>query len=437
MRWGWISAGLLLGLSLGGNAFAAGLPDWLSLHAQSTFVLQYHPQFRSPYQGANSLKPQSVGAETFDATLFAGIRLWHGASLYVNPEIDQGFGLSNTLGTAGFLSGEAYKVGDTNPYFRLQRLFIRQSIDLGGAGQKIDDDANQFGGTRSANNLVLTAGKFSVGDVFDTNQYAHDPRGDFLNWALLDAGAFDYAADAWGYASGVAIEWTQGWWTLRFGAFNLSKQPNGKVLESAFGQFETVGEAEERHTLFGHDGKVKLLGFINRGRMGSYDDALALANATGAPPDTSLVRRYASRPGGEVNIEQGISDNLGVFLRASVNDGSKEAYEFTEINRSVSAGVSLKGASWGRPDDTIALGAVVNGLSPDARSYFAAGGMGILIGDGRLPHYGTEDIVEAYYSARVTGWLSLSADYQLIEDPAYNRDRGPVSALALRLHAQI
>jgi high affinity Mn2+ porin len=284
---------------------------------------------------------------------------------------------------------------------------------------------------------VLTAGKFSVGDVFDTNQYVHDPRGDFLNWALLDAGAFDYAADAWGYASGVAVEWTQDWWTLRFGTFNLSKQPNGTVLETTFRQFEMVGEVEERHTLFGRDGKVKLLGFVNRGRMGSYDDAVALASATGTLPDTSLVRRYASRPGGEINIEQGISDNLGVFLRASANDGSKEAYEFTEINKSISAGLSLKGSSWGRPDDALALGGVVNGLSQDARGYFGAGGMGILIGDGRLPHYGTEDILEAYYSASLTKWLSVSADYQFIEDPAYNRDRGPVSAVALRLHAQI
>lgn len=429
--------GLFLGLLLCGAARADDLPDWVSLHAQSTFVVQYHPRFHSPYQGANSLTPQNVGDETFDATLFAGVRLWQGAALYVNPEIDQGFGLSDTLGAAGFLSGEAYKVGDTNPYFRLQRLFIRQSIDLGGDAQNIDDAANQFGDTRGANNLILTVGKFSVGDVFDTNQYAHDPRGDFLNWALLDAGAFDYAADAWGYASGAAVEWTQGWWTLRLGAFNLSKEPNGKVLETTFRQFELTGEAEERHTLFGHDGKVKLLGFINRGRMGSYDDAVALGAATASIPNTALVRRYASRPGGEINIEQGITDDLGAFMRASLNDGSKEAYEFTEINKSISAGLSLKGTSWSRADDTVGIAGVVNGLSEDARGYFAAGGLGILIGDGRLPHYGTEDIVEAYYSAGLTRWLSLSADYQFIENPAYNRDRGPVSAVALRFHAQI
>jgi len=448
---------VLCALSCTGFARADDLPDWLSLHAQSTFVVQYHPHFRSPYQGANSLKPQSVGDETFDATLFAGVRLWPGAAVYVNPEIDQGFGLSNTLGVAGFLSGEAYKVGDTNPYFRLQRLFFRQKIHFGGYSPAVDDDVNQVaepasGGdmavldegdgsatapAQAEDELVLTVGKFSVGDVFDTNKYAHDPRGDFLNWALLDAGAFDYAADAWGYASGAAVEWTQDWWTLRLGAFNLSKEPNGTVLEKTFGQFELTGEAEERHMLFGRAGKVKLLGFVNRGRMGGYDDAVAFGIATASTPDTALVRRYASRPGGEINVEQGITDDLGVFLRASINDGSKEAYEFTEINRSLSAGLSLKGTSWGRTDDTIGIAGDVNGLSQAARNYFAAGGLGILIGDGRLPRYGTEDIFEAYYSAGLTQWLSVSADYQFVANPAYNRDRGPVSAMALRIHAQI
>jgi high affinity Mn2+ porin len=423
-------------LALGTSARADELPDWLNLHVQATFVDQYHPAFRSPYQGANSLAPQSVGDETFDATLFLGIRLWHGGVLYANPEIDQGFGLSDTLGVAGFPSGEAYKVGAVDPYYRLQRLFFRQAFDLGGESKPIDSDANQAADTRTADNLVFTVGKFSVGDVFDTNSYAHDPRGDFLNWSVIDAGAFDYAADSWGYASGAAVEWTQGWWTLRAGLFNLSKVPNGKVLDTGFRQFEAVGEGEARYTLFGEDGKLKLLAFLNRGRMGSYQDALALAAATHTAPDTALVRRYASKAGGEINLEQGLTDTLGLFLRASANDGSEEAYEFTEINRSLSLGLSLKGTDWSRPKDTAALALVVNGLSQDARDYFAAGGMGILIGDGRLPHYGSEDIAELSYTAQLRDWFAVTGDYQLILNPAYNRDRGPVSVFAVRVHTQ-
>jgi high affinity Mn2+ porin len=408
--------------------------DW-SLHGQVTLVEQYHPAFKSPYRGANSLDPGSRGDETADATLFAGVRLWDGGEAYINPEIDQGFGLSNTLGAAGFPSGEAYKVGDSTPYFRLQRLFFRQTFDLGGDAENIESDANQLAGTRRADNLVITAGKFSVTDIFDANAYAHDPKNDFLNWSIIDSGAFDYAADAWGYSYGVAAEWTQAWWTLRAGLFDLSRVPNTTALVRGFGQYELVAEAEARHNWWGEPGKVKLLGFINRGRMGSYGDAVALALATHAIPSTALVRKSASRPGAALNLEQQITDNLGVFLRASLNDGNEEAYEFTEINRSLALGLSLTGAVWGRPSDTMGVAGVVNALSASARNYFAAGGMGILIGDGQLPHYGTENIGEAYYSAQLTDWLAAGGDYQLIVNPAYSRDRGPVSVLSVRMHA--
>jgi high affinity Mn2+ porin len=197
-----------------------------------------------------------------------------------------------------------------------------------------------------------------------------------------------------------------------------------------------VGEAEARYNLRGGDGKVKLLAFLNRGRMGSYADALQLARSTATIPDTSLVRRYASKPGFALNVEQQIAAEIGAFARLSFNDGGEEAYEFTEINRSLAAGLSLKGTEWKRPQDTVGAAFVVDALSNHARDYFAAGGLGILIGDGQLPHYGYEHILETYYNATVTDWLTLAADYQFIANPAYNRDRGPVSVLGLRLHAQ-
>jgi len=414
---------------------AMGDERW-SLHGQMTFVDQYHPAFKSAYRGANSLDPGSRGNETFDLTLFAGLRLWDGGEVFANPEIDQGFGLSNTLGVAGYPSGEAYKVGKAVPYFRLQRLFLRQTFDLGGAMEAVADAANQMDGSRSADTLVLTAGKISPTDIFDVNKYAHDPKSDFLNWSLIDAGAFDYAADAWGYSYGVTAEWTQNWWTLRTGLFNLSRVPNTTELERDFSQFELVTELEMRHTLFGQPGTVKLLGFVNRGNFGGYLDAVRLAQATQTVPDTSLVRRYTSRPGLSMNIEQQLGENLGGFARISLNDGSKEADEFTEINRSFAIGLSLKGTDWGRPDDAWGLGAVVNALSKPARVYFAAGGMGILIGDGQLPRYGTENIAETYYSLALRDGVAASLDYQLVVNPAYSRDRGPVSAMGIRLHGQ-
>jgi high affinity Mn2+ porin len=169
------------------------LPERWNLHGQFTLVKQYHPSFTSPYEGPNSLNSARNGEETTDLTLFAGIRLWNGGAFYV---LDEGFGLSNTLGIAGFPSGEAYKVGKSKPYSRLHRAFLRQVFDLGGASQTIDPSANEVGGVRSADNVTLTVGKFSAVDIFDTNSYAHDPRGDFLNWSVVDAAAFDYAADA-------------------------------------------------------------------------------------------------------------------------------------------------------------------------------------------------------------------------------------------------
>jgi len=420
------------------SAFFAAVPaaaetETWSLHAQTTFVEQFHPGFRSLYRGPNSMDPAARGNETFDATIFAGVRLWEGGELYANPEIDQGFGLSNTLGVAGYVSGEAYKVGKAVPYGRLQRLFFRQTFDLGGESENVDAGPNQLASTRSHDNLVLTFGKFSVGDVFDGNAYAHDQRADFLNWSIIDSGAFDYAADAWGYTYGATAELSQGRWTFRAGLFDLSRVPNTTQLQRGLAQFEIVGEVEERHTLLGAPGKLKLLGFLNRGRMGDYNEAVAV----GAPPKMDTVRKYASRPGVALNLEQQISDDVGLFSRLSWNDGSKEAYEFSEINRSIALGLSLKGAGWGRPSDVIGVAGVVNGISAAAQRYLAAGGMGILIGDGSLVHYGSEDILEAYYSAALTDWLTASADYQFVANPAYNRDRGPISVLGLRLHAQI
>ncbi len=432
-----VSVTALFAVSAPLRAEDAVSPETWSLHWQSTFVDQYHPAFRSAYRSDNSLDPGSRGNETFDATLFAGLRLWQGGEIYANPEIDQGFGLSNTLGLAGFSSGEAYKVGKATPYLRLQRVFFRQTFDLGGDTQTVDAAANQLGGTRSADNLIITAGKFSVGDVFDANSYAHDQRQDFLNWAVIDSGAFDYAADAWGYTYGLTVELTEGQWTLRSGLFDLSRVPNSTQLQRGFGQFEVVGEIERRSTLFGREGKIKLLGYLNQGRMGRYDDAVQAAKTTGGAPQIAPVRRDASKVGYGLNLEQPVSDSLGVFARLSASDGSKEAYEFTEINWSAVAGLSLKGTAWGRTQDTVGLALVVNGLSKPGQRYLAAGGMGILIGDGQLTDYGAEKIAELYYTAPVTDWLFATGDYQFAVNPAYNGARGPVSILALRLHAAL
>jgi high affinity Mn2+ porin len=404
-------------------------------YVQATNVTQWHPGFNAPYSGTNSLDPHFNNSETTDLTLFAGARPWAGGEVWINPEIDQGFGLSDTVGIAGFPSGEAYKVGANTPYLRLPRAFVRQTFNLGGEGQAVEPGINQLSQTRTPDNVTITAGKFSVTDIFDVNTYAHDPRADFLNWSIVDAGAFDYAADSWAYTYGAAVEWSQGRWTSRVGVFDLSKVENGKTLDPHFRQFEVVGELEERHRWQGHDGKFKILGFLNRGRMADYEDAVKFAEINGGVPDVSQVRRYNSRPGGAINFEQEITSDLGFFARASRNDGSKETFEFTDINRSISAGVSLRGDRWDRHDDTVGVAVVDNQLSRQARDYFVAGGLGLLIGDGAL-NYGNERIGEIFYSTHPTKHLTLTADYQYVDNPAYNRDRGPVSVFGVRVHVE-
>jgi high affinity Mn2+ porin len=424
---------LLLCLLLPGPAFAEGQENW-ALHGQATFVEQFHPAFHAPFSGPSSMFGGAQGRETLDITLYAGLSPWEGGEAWADMEMDQGFGLSNTLGAAAFPSAEAYKVGKSAPYGRLQRLFFRQTFNLGGEQEDIEGEANQLAGVRASDNLILTGGKLSVTDIFDTNSYAHDARGDFLNWAIVDAGAFDYAADAWGYSYGMAAEWSFDTWTLRGGLFDLSRVPNTTQLETDFSQFELVGELERRVALWGHGGKIKLLGFLNRGRMGAYKDAVALAGLNHLPADTSLVRRYRSRPGASLNLEQGITDSLGVFLRASLNDGSQETYEFTDMHQSVSTGFSLKGTAWGRGDDTAGLAFETSAISKAAQVYLAAGGSGLLIGDGRLTRYRDEAVMEASYDTQLFKGVHAALDYQLIAGPAYNADRGPISVLSLRLH---
>jgi high affinity Mn2+ porin len=420
----------------------AQLADIVAFHEQATFADQGYPSFRSPYAGTNSLSGGGQNRETFDLTLFAGVRLWQGAEFWANPEIDQGFGLNNTHGAAGFLSGESYKLGSADPYARIQRAFLRQTINLGGDTEKVAADINQFAGSRSSDRLVLTVGRFAVNDIFDTNKYANNPKTDFLNWSLINAGTFDYAGDGWGYTYGAAAEWYQGRWTLRAGVFDLSATPAGGIsptsdgLDSSFQQFQMVAEIEERHELWGQPGKIKLTGFLSRGNAGQFSDAVALAQATGLPADINAVRSYTSRPGVSVNLEQQVTDSLGVFARAGWADGNIEPWDFTDIDRTISGGISLSGKSWGRPDDTVGVAGVINGITSVHVAFLNAGGLGILIGDGQLTNYGLEKIFEAYYSYALTPSSRLSLDYQFVSNPGYNADRGPVNAFAARYHWQ-
>ena len=419
------------GLARADDTASDGPVAW---HWQSTLMGQETDRFHSPYAGANSLRPDPGGRETYDLTGYIGVRAWSGGEVWVDPEIDQGFGLSNTSGVAGFPSGEAYKIGKTNPYLRLQRVFVRQTFDLGGDSSTVDPDQNVFGGKQSADRIVVWVGKFGVTDIFDGSVSAHDPRNDFMNWSIIDTGSFDYAADAWGYTWGAATEVYKGPYALRVGLFDMSNVPNSAHLDS-FHQVQWIVELEDRFKLYGRDGALRLTSFLNRARMASFNATLE-ATPAGDVPNVADDRHYRSRAGVAMSGDQAITGSLSAFVRAGASDGHFETYEFTDIDSTVAGGLSLKGKAWRRGDDTLGLALVRNDISKSHEAYLAAGGLGPLIGDGQLPHKAREHIVETYYSFAVTKHIKATADYQYVKNPAYNVDRGPVSILGARLHVQ-
>jgi high affinity Mn2+ porin len=407
--------------------------DW-SLHGQATEIVQGYPSFPSAYSGSNSLTSDARRSNTTTATLFLGRRLWEGAAVYYDRELYEGKGFDNTLGMAGFPNGEANKAGTWGIKTNNARFFLRQVIGLGGPQEQIAADQNQLAGKEDISRFTITAGKFAATDIFDNNSYSHDARTQFLNWATIDSGAWDNPANSRGYTDGVAIEFNQEKWALRYGIFmepSVANQSN--LVFHGLNNAGQVAELEERYSIADKPGKTRFLLFLNTNRE-AY-----LSNVLGAPDvNTALLaaRHWGDiKYGFAVNAEQQLNDSVGAFARLSWNDGITEEWMFTEIDESATAGVSINGKSWGRPDDTWGIAGIVNGLSPDERKFFEQGGYGILIGDGNLS-YSPETIFETYYAYKLTSFATLSPDYQFVLNPAYNTARGPVNIFAARLHLE-
>ena len=403
-----------------------------SLHGQTTFIEQAHPGFSAAYSGSNSLDPSGEEKHTFSLTVFLGHALWRGAALYYDPEVTMGQGLSGTVGIAAFPNGEGTRASSNAPEYDTARLFIRQVINLGGAASRVDDDQNQVAQTQDSERLTLTLGKLSATDIFDNSAYSHDPRTQFLNWALVDDGAWDYPADSKGYTGGFTAEWTQASHTLRYGIFMEPRVANELPLDSRVGKAHGQAlEWEERYAAGGRSGALRALAFWNRAHMGLYQAAIEGRG----PPDVTLSRAYRSKAGAGLEWEQELADGLGVFARAGFNDGRTETWAYTEIDRALSAGAAADGGRWGRPGDALGLAVLASGLSSQHRAYLADGGYGFILGDGRLD-YAPEEILEAYYLWQPAKWLAITPDYQFIRNPGYNRDRGPVSVFGIRVHAE-
>jgi high affinity Mn2+ porin len=407
--------------------------DRWEIHGQTTFLPQGYPSFRAPYSGPNSLTPASQLQETWSNSLYLNARLWQGGEVYFNPELLQGFGLNDTVGAAGFPSGEAQKSNFPYPHYNTSRLFLRQTFGLGGEQEELASGPMQLAEKVDVSRLTLQAGKFAVLDVFDGNAYAKDTRKDFMNWSMWAPGAFDYAADKLGLTYGATAELNQKQWALRGGYFLIDAVSNSNNFDTrVFQRGEYVVELETRYQLFSQPGKLRTIAWLNSVYAGSYRETL---DNPALNLDISQTRTGRIKYGYVVNIEQALTDEIGFFSRWSWNDGKNEIMAFTDIDASLSLGLSIKGAKWGRPDDVIGIGGAINALSQDHRDFIAAGGLGPLIGDGML-NYRRERVFESYYAFALNKAFTMTADYQLITNPAYNADRGPVHVFSGRLHGE-
>jgi len=413
-------------------------PNW-EIHGQTTYIQQGYPAFRSPYLGENSFTPWAQTRATWTASAFLGLKLWDGGELYYNPELLQGFGLHNTTGAAGFPNGEAQKSNFPYPRYSTSRLFLRQTFGLGGEQETVESDYGQMAGKRDVSRVTVQVGRFPVHDIFDTNAYSMDPREDFMNWSIWAAGAFDYPADKIGLGYGAVAELNEKYWALRVGYFLAANEPNGNEFDmELFRRGAYVAELETRYSLLSRPGKFRVGIWADTYFSGSYSEAvdLTLLNPGLDPTDAiRLTRTGRTKYGYYLNFEQAVTDDIGVFGRWSWNNGKNEIQAFTDIDSSLSVGTSIKGTAWSRPDDKVGLAGAINGLSTDHRNYLAAGGLGILIGDGRL-NYRPEKIIETFYAMNVINGVMLTFDYQFITDLAHNADRGPVSIFTARLHGE-
>lgn len=429
---------LLLFYNSTGYAQDALLKDsgW-NFHFQFTGIIQYNPSFQAPYSGQNSFLPEKAHAFSVTTTAYIGRKLWQGAAIYFDPEMAGGTGLSSTLGIAGFPNGETFRIGAAQPVVYVARLFLRQQITLDkNHFDTLADGINQLKEVVSRKRLTINFGKFGMADYFDQNAVSHDPRTDFMNWSLMNNGAYDYAANTRGYTVGLIAEYFTPGWVLRAGTSLEPVYANGPTLN--FDWFKTNSETFEvqKDYLFrGLPGTARLLFYYNTSKAPAYQTVI---NEDLNGTDTTLDVIYGTAYGGKkygfgINLSQVFSKKLSSFFRLGWNDGKTATWAFAEIDNSVSLGFRYYGIGKGRMADNIGLAFVSNGISSGHRDFLNIGGYGFMIGDSKLPHYTRENIFELFYEVKLFEQLYGTLDYQFVSNPAYNHDRGPVSLLAARV----
>ncbi len=415
-----------------------------SVHYQLTIISMSHPGFHADYSGRNSLVDTAEnGLTSLTTTAYIGRSLWKGAHIYFNPEVAGGKGFSGTTGMAAFPNGEIYRVGNPTPTLYVARAYLQQDIPLGHHGYtKVEDDVNQVEGMVPDSRITLSAGKFSLDDFYDDNAFSHDARSQFMNWALMSNGAWDYPANVRGYTLGLVAELIKPSWAVRMSMVQEPNMANGPDLDpEIFKAYGLTAEGEKSWHIGGLAGTARLLLTLDKSRAPTYKEAITAAKEG----DSTLVYVlegsvkgqyfHGYKYGAGLSVEQNLSDIVGVFLRAGWNDGKTGTWAFTEIDQTLSGGVQVTGKKWKRPDDVVGGAFVISGLSADHRSFLEQGFYGYIIGDGAL-NYGHEGVLEFYYKARLFPHMYLSADYQFCANPAFNRDRGPVNVYGFRGHIE-
>lgn len=420
-----------------GRQGSATWVPWL-LGTQINVIGQDLRPLHSPYAGAHSLRANGDSKISHAYGVYSGVQAGDRLQGYLDIEMVRGKGISSVTGLAGPTNGDVLRQGSVDlgngPY--VARAFIRYTVPLAGASRDtLQRGIDQIPEIASARRIEITAGKFALSDIFDLNRYANSTRQQFMNWGLFNNTAWDFAADTRGYTNGVAVAWIHQAWALRFGSFQMPHAANGNVFDSDLRRAH-ADNGELTVTLPRSSTVIRLLGYMNHARMGSYAEALAIGRATDTPPNIVATDRPGrSKNGWGINLEQPLADSgeTGIFARIGWNDGKNESFVFSEVDRHVSAGVQVSGTRWGRADDRFGISAVQTGIVQIHRDYLAAGGLGFLLGDGHL-NYGPEQIAETYYRSQLGPYLQVGPDVQYIRNPGYNRDRGPATVLSLRVN---
>jgi hypothetical protein len=410
---------------------------WIS--GQANWISQWHPSFHSPYQGVNSLTPEAQDATSRVLTLFTGLRLTGTTELLCDVQETGGHGIGEALGLAGATNLDVVRnpLLSKAPY--IARLMWHQIIPLSRETAASARTPYSLFSKLPVRRLELRFGKFSMADFFDVNTYGSDSTFQFMNWTVDNSGAYDYAADTRGFTFGAMLEYHDRRWAVRFAEGLMPKVANGIHLDADVSRAHAENIEFELHgAVFRHqEGVVRFLSYVNHANMGSYREAIDnfLAGITTKPEITAHPLKTTIKYGFGVNFEQPLNDWMGVFGRWGWNEGRHESFAYTEVDEAVEIGAGGNGKRWHRKFDRAGLVFVSNGISRDHQQYLALGGLGFLLGDGRL-NYGRENIIETYYTLHVWRGIYPAFGLQHINNPGYNRDRGPVVVPSLRLHLE-